>query len=166
MTLRFEDLRVLQSAEKVADGFWNVVITWGALAKDSMGVQIIRAADSIGANIAEAYGRYHHGEKLQFLYYARGSLFETKYWLNRGKSRGLFNPNQFDEISKSLSNLAHQLNILAQATKKQKKNVKADKKIAEEGPNYHISGDPVTDERTPGEDFILFSAEDIDFLES
>jgi four helix bundle protein len=166
MTVRFEELRILQSAEKVADEFWGIVITWGSLAKDSMGVQIIRAADSIGANIAEAYGRYHNGEKLQFLYYARGSLFETKYWLNRGKSRGLLNPNQFDQLSKALSSLAHQLNTLAKATREQKKTGKSSQKIAEVRPHYQISGDSTIYDSASGEDIILFSLEDFDFLES
>jgi four helix bundle protein len=53
MTMRFEDLRVLQAAESVADDLWNIVITWGAFAKDSIGTQMVRAVDSIGANIHE-----------------------------------------------------------------------------------------------------------------
>ena len=51
--MRFEDLRVLQAAESVADDLWNIVITWGAFAKDSIGAQMVRAVDSIGANIHE-----------------------------------------------------------------------------------------------------------------
>ncbi len=82
MALKFEELRVLQAAEAVADGIWRQVVRWGSFARDTVGKQMARAGDSIGANIAEAYGRFHYGEKLQFLYYARGSLFETKYWLN------------------------------------------------------------------------------------
>jgi len=66
MVLRFEELRVLQAAEKVADGIWRRVVRWEAFARDTVGNQMARAADSIGANVAEAYGRYHYGEKLQF----------------------------------------------------------------------------------------------------
>ncbi|MFZ0544524.1 MAG: four helix bundle protein, partial [Candidatus Promineifilaceae bacterium] len=127
--------------------------------------QAVRAVDSIGANIAEAYGRYHYGEKLQFFYYARGSLFETKYWLNRGQARGLFNPNQFQQLSKSLSKLAQQLNSLANKTKEQKNSGRLSKEIAEEGADYHISGN-LSPEHILDEDFILFSPQDIDFLES
>ncbi|GIV44793.1 MAG: hypothetical protein KatS3mg035_1916 [Bacteroidia bacterium] len=32
-----------------------------------MGDQFVRATDSIGANIAEGYGRFHYLEKLKFL---------------------------------------------------------------------------------------------------
>ena len=74
MVLRFEELRVLQAAEAVADGIWRQVVRWDRFARDVVGGQLAKAADSIGANTAEAYGRFHYGEKLQFLYYARGSL--------------------------------------------------------------------------------------------
>ena len=80
MALKFEDLEVLKAAEEVADETWGFVLKWGSFARDSVGNQMVRSADSIGANISEAYGRYHYGEKLQFFYFARGSLFETKYW--------------------------------------------------------------------------------------
>ena len=43
--------------------------------------QIIRSASSIGANIAEGYGRNNTKEYRQFLGVARGSSFETEYWL-------------------------------------------------------------------------------------
>ena len=46
-----------------------------------MGHQFIRATDSIGANIAEGYGRFHYKDRIKFYYNARGSLLEVKYWL-------------------------------------------------------------------------------------
>ncbi len=49
----FQKLDVYKLAEKLADEIWNIVIKWDALAKDTVGKQIIRSADSIGANIAE-----------------------------------------------------------------------------------------------------------------
>jgi four helix bundle protein len=67
MALQFDDLRVPKAAEELADDLWQLVIGWDSFAKDVLGKQLARAADSIGANIAEAFGRYHYGEKLQFL---------------------------------------------------------------------------------------------------
>jgi len=52
----FEKLQVYQLSEKIADSIWNIVITWDSLAKDTVGKQIVRSADSIGANIAEGSG--------------------------------------------------------------------------------------------------------------
>jgi four helix bundle protein len=95
MAVGLEDLQVLKAAEAVADSIWMRVAQWEDLAKDVVGKQITRSADSIGANIAESFGRYSFGEKLQFLYYSRGSLFETKYWLNRTQTRGLMDARKF-----------------------------------------------------------------------
>jgi four helix bundle protein len=120
MALAFEELRILQGAEEVADGVWKQVTGWDSFARDTVGKQVARAIDSIGANIAEAYGRFHHGEKLQFLYYARGSLFEAKYWLNRAQQRGLIEPDEAEEHTKDLTALARQLNRFASQIKAQR----------------------------------------------
>lgn len=120
MATTLEDLRVLRAAEEIADDIWKLTAGWDAFARDVVGKQIARAADSIGANIAESYGRFHYGEKLQFLYYARGSLFETKYWLNRAASRQLLSTRLAQANAERLSALAHQLNLFAAAIKRQR----------------------------------------------
>lgn len=113
MSATFEDLRVLKSAEEIADSVWKTVVLWDTFAKDVVGKQISRSADSIGANIAESFGRFNFGEKLQFLYYSRGSIFETKYWLNRTRTRGLMKPDEVQNYVDRLTELARQLNTFA-----------------------------------------------------
>ncbi|MCA1899485.1 MAG: four helix bundle protein [Chloroflexi bacterium] len=150
----FEDLQVLKAAEAVADSIWKRVTQWDDFAKDVVGKQITRSADSIGANIAESVGRYNFGEKLQFLYYSRGSLFETKYWLNRIKERGLMNQGEVQEYIEGLTALARQLNSFTSGLK----TVRADQKksaIRESTPEY------ITDSSEA-----LFSEEDLAFLGS
>ena len=120
MPLAFEDMRVLQLAEAIADTTWKTVIGWKPFPRDAMGKQLVGAADSIGANIAEAFGRFHYGEKLNFFYYARGSLFETKYWLNRAVARGLVDDQLLRGSVGQLSELARQLNALVASTKEQR----------------------------------------------
>ena len=117
MPATFEDLRVLKSAEDIADSVWKVVVQWDEFAKDVVGKQMARSADSIGANIAESFGRFNFGEKLQFLYYSRGSIFETKYWLNRTRVRGLMNPDEVRAHINRLTDLARQLNTFAGSLK-------------------------------------------------
>jgi len=56
MTKGFENLRVYQLSEKLADSIWRVARGWDQLAKETIGRQLIRAADSVGANIAEGTG--------------------------------------------------------------------------------------------------------------
>ena len=89
--------------------------------KDVVGGQLARAADSIGANIAEAFGRFHYGEKVQFLYYARGSLYETKYWTNRTQARQLMSAEIAQNYAKQLSELARQLNTFISNLKSQRR---------------------------------------------
>jgi four helix bundle protein len=113
----FEDLRVLKSAEEISDSLWKKVVQWDEFAKDVVGKQMTSAADSIGANIAESFGRFNFGEKLQFLYYSRGSLFETKYWLNRTSVRALMTQNEVQEYINRLTELARQLNSFAGSLK-------------------------------------------------
>ena len=124
MPATFEDLRVLKSAEEIADSIWKRVVEWGEVAKDVVGKQIARSADSVGANIAESFGRFNFGEKLQFLYYSRGSIFETKYWLNRTRARGLMKPDEVQGYVNRLTDLARQLNTFASSLK----TVRADQK--------------------------------------
>ncbi len=117
MSATFEDLRVLKIAEEVADSIWKRAVRWDKFARDVVGMQLAKAADSVGANIAESFGRFHFGEKLQFLYFARGSLFETKYWLNRVQSRGLMPPVEVQQYASQLTDLARQLNAFANSLK-------------------------------------------------
>ena len=62
---------------------------WSPFARDTVGQQLVKAADSIGANIAESAGRFHPNDVIRFLYYARGSLRETRFWLKRAIHRHL-----------------------------------------------------------------------------
>lgn len=120
MATELEDLKVLHRAEQVADAIWAEVSRWEPFTRDVVGKQLARAADSIGANIAEAYGRFHYGEKIRFLYYARGSLFETKYWLNRARLRQLLAGKKISAFAKDLGVVAQQINAFVRSLKEQR----------------------------------------------
>ncbi|MCQ8780202.1 four helix bundle protein, partial [Escherichia coli] len=64
---RFQDLLVYQLAEELADGVWEIVRGWDILARDTVGKQLIRAADSVGANIAEGCGRQSYNDNRRFV---------------------------------------------------------------------------------------------------
>jgi four helix bundle protein len=108
--LRFEDRRVFQLAEKLCDDIWSIVISWEYFAKSTVGMQLVKSADSIGANIAEGAGRGTHRENKRFVRISRGSLNETKYWIRRDRRRSLITDQQniflremIDELGPSLS---------------------------------------------------------------
>lgn len=68
-----ENLDICKDIEELSDDIWNQVMVFDYFAKDTVGKQLIRAADSIGANLFESEGRYHYRDSLNFLYFARGS---------------------------------------------------------------------------------------------
>ena len=106
----FERLRVYRLAESLADEIWAVVVTWNYLAKDTVGKQVVRAADSIGANIAEGTGRGTLQENRRFIRMARGSLYETQHWLRRSYNRKLLSKQQVDTLKLIIEELTPKLN--------------------------------------------------------
>ena len=106
----FEKLRVYKLAENLADGIWGVVINWDYLAKDTVGKQMIRAADSIGANIAEGTGRGTLQDNRRFIRMARGSLYETQHWLRRAYKRSLLSKQQVVSLTPIIGELSPKLN--------------------------------------------------------
>lgn len=117
-----EEIEVFKLSEQIADSWWEIVSEWSPFAKDTVGKQIVRAADSIGANIAESYGRYHFGEKINFLYYSRGSIYESKFFARRAHKRKLVDDITYNQMIRDLSNLAPMLNSYIGSKKNQKKN--------------------------------------------
>lgn len=85
----FENLEVYQLAERIGDSVWEIAVNWEFFAKDTVGKQLVRSADSIGANIAEGSGRGSYQDNRRFVRIARGSLYETKHWLRRAFRRKL-----------------------------------------------------------------------------
>jgi len=106
----FENLKVYQLSETLADEIWDVVLASDRFARDTVGNQIVRAADSIGANIAEGAGRGSFQDNRRFTRIARGSLKETQHFLRRAYKRKLLDDNQVNKIKPLVDSLAPMLN--------------------------------------------------------
>jgi four helix bundle protein len=98
MDYTLEKLEVYGLAELFSDEIWNIVIAWDYFKKDTIGKQLARSSDSVSANIAEGYGRYYYKESKQFYFYSRGSLQETKSWLQKCKRRNIVAEAKCDEL--------------------------------------------------------------------
>ena len=109
-TGRFQDLAVYQLAERLADDVWRVVRGWDGLARDTVGKQIVRAADSVGANIAEGSGRGSFADNKRFVRIARGSLYEVQHWLRRAYRRDLLSKDQTSKLQALIAELGPRLN--------------------------------------------------------
>jgi len=106
----FENLEIYQLSEELADEIWNMVLAWNHLSQETVGIQIIRSADSIGANIAEGSGRGSNQDYRRFLRISRGSLNETRHWLRRAFKRNLLTVKQIETLSPILEKLTPKLN--------------------------------------------------------
>lgn len=114
----FEKLQVYQLSEKLADNIWQVVIRWDSFAKDTVGKQIVRAADSIGANISEGSGRGSLQDNRRFVRMARGSLYETIHWLRRSYMRKLLSQSQVKKLRLLVEELTPKLNAFLRSVDK------------------------------------------------
>jgi four helix bundle protein len=108
--MELENLEVYKMSSDIAQRIWDEVKKWSHFEKDTVGKQLVRAADSISANISEGFGRYHFKDARNFLYFARGSLFETKSWLAKAKARSLISQETHYEIDQQLIRLSIKLN--------------------------------------------------------
>src|SRR2546430_5161335 len=106
----FENLRVYKLSEKLADEIWDIVELWHSFARGTVGRQLVRAADSIGANIAEGTGRGTYQDNRRFVRTARGSLNETQHFLRRAFRRKLIAEAQVKRIKPLIDELAPRLN--------------------------------------------------------
>jgi four helix bundle protein len=110
MARGFEELDVYRLSEKLADHVWDLVKVWDAFAKFALGSQLVRAADSVGSNIAEGSGRGTFKDNCHFARIGRGSLYETRHHLRRAFRRGLLTQKQVADIQPLVQELGPRLN--------------------------------------------------------
>jgi four helix bundle protein len=98
---------------------------WDNFPKFGIGKQMTDSADSISSNIAEGYGRYFIKENINFCFYSRGSILETKNCLQKSVRRNLLNKDEYDTLLNQLEIIHKKLNgyikVLKENLKKQKK---------------------------------------------
>ncbi|MBI2034316.1 MAG: four helix bundle protein [Candidatus Levybacteria bacterium] len=114
--LKLNDIVAYKQSFLLSNQIWEIVVHWDYLAKNTIGMQFIRAIDSIPANIAEGFGRYHRRDKEKFYYNARGSVYEALDWLQKGKVRKLLANEEYDRIYRILSELPKEINSLIRYT--------------------------------------------------
>jgi len=103
-------LEVFMMSMTLSEQIWNYVKRWPFFEKDTIGKQIVRSSDSVSANISEGYGRYYFKDSKVFLFYARGSLYETKTWLQKAYDRKLITVEEFNELDERYTKLGVKLN--------------------------------------------------------
>jgi len=109
-------LEIYQTSLVLSEKAWDVYLSLPKEFRFDMGSQFLRAIDSIGANIAEGYGRFHYKDKIKFYYNARGSLWEAKHWLYLLHKRNFLDQETFKKILDELNKAGKRLNRFITST--------------------------------------------------
>ena len=121
-----KELEVYKLARKLSKLGWEVYQEMDWQTKKIIGEQFISSLDSIGANIAEGYGRYHYLDQIKFYYNARGSLREScEHWLELLKERKIikernYQKRNYQKMKTIAQDLSVKLNNFIASTYKQK----------------------------------------------
>lgn len=111
------DLDVYKLGEKLSDMIWDDYDHWPEKAQRTIGLQVIRAADSISANLAEGYGRFTAPDRRKFYRYSRGSFEETKTWLRKTIRRQLLAKERIEQYDDIIKELGPKLNAFINSTR-------------------------------------------------
>ena len=117
----FKDMVIWQEAMNIGERIFR--LTDNLPKKEDYGFtsQIRRAVLSISANIAEAYGRDYTADKINFYYFARGSITETQSHLEYGKRVGYIDNSNAKDLDKILCKLYDNINRVILTLKMSKK---------------------------------------------
>ena len=110
--ISLNNLKVYQLSREYSRGAWDIYKNFNWQTKKIIGDQFIRSVDSVGANIAEGYGRYHYLDKIKFYYNARGSLLESRHWVELLEERDFIKQPERNLMINIYKNLKPGLNGL------------------------------------------------------
>ena len=114
--LPLDQLKVYQLSISYSNGGWEIYQSLDWKDKKIIGDQFIRSVDSVSANIAEGYGRYHYLDRIKFYYNSRGSLFESKHWIDSLFKRKFINQQKYFDLAKKYKEIQINLNALINST--------------------------------------------------
>ena len=114
--LELQDITAYRIAFDLANYVWDVVVRWNYFAKDTVGKQLVKAIDSVSANIAEGFGRYFKKDKINFYRYSYGSIDESSDWIEKANKRGLLKEKEYQYILQELKKIPKEINHLINFT--------------------------------------------------
>lgn len=110
-------LEVYQLARELSDLSWEVFQKMNWHQQKIIGDQFIESVDSIGANIAEGYGRYHPADRIKFYYNSRASMSEAiEHWLELLLRRNFIAEEPNQSIKQCATKLSLKLNNFIKVT--------------------------------------------------
>ena len=116
-----KDLKIYQLARQLSKIAWEIYSKMSFEEKKTMGDQFLSSTDSIGANIAEGYGRFHYLDKVKFFYNSRASHMEsTIHWIELLFEREKISKEIFEQFQTIAKELQVKLNNFITQTKNEK----------------------------------------------
>ncbi len=113
---KLESVKCYKTSKELGNYVYVLVRKWSILDQKTTGQQVIRSIDSIAANIAEGFGRFHKKDKIKFFYNARASTYESAHWMNVALERKLVSKDQYEGVMSSLRLLPKEINYLIKMT--------------------------------------------------
>lgn len=118
------DLGVYQLAKQLSYIAWKIFSGFDWETKKIGGFQFIDSVDSVGANIAEGYNRFHFLDRIKFYYNSRGSLSEASdHWIELLNERGKISKDKYQIFKEIAAKLKYKLNNFINSTYKAKHNL-------------------------------------------
>ncbi len=118
--ISLEKLEIYKLARQLSKIAWGIYESLDWKIKKIMGNQFVESTDSVGANIAEGYGRFHYLDKVKFYYNARGSLLESRHWFDLLEERKFLEKEERLEYLECYKQLRPGLNALINSVMKKK----------------------------------------------
>jgi four helix bundle protein len=108
--LKLDNLEIYKIARTLSKLAYEIYKTLDVDQKIIIGQQFLRSVDSVSANIAEGYGRFHFLDKVKFYYNARASLMESINWLELLYEREWITTQEFELFKIQAESLQIKLN--------------------------------------------------------
>lgn len=114
-----QELKVYQLSRELSSKAWEVYGKLNFEQKKLFGDQFLRAIDSIGANIAEGYARYHALDQVRFYHIARASMSEAiSHWVSLLLERKVISEIDHNFLFEKSKELEIKLNNFISTTRK------------------------------------------------
>jgi four helix bundle protein len=112
-----QELEVYRMTRRLSSMAWVIYQRLAFQQRKVWGDQMLESVDSVGANVAEGYVRFHFSEKARFYYISRASLSEgVDHWIDLGFERGVVFDQEFEQINKIKSDIQVRLNNMIKST--------------------------------------------------
>lgn len=112
MSKAFYDLEVWQIGFGLLKEVYRSTNSFPKFEQYALSSQLIRAANSVIANIAEAHGRFYYADKIRVFYISRAEIHEVRSHIRVALSQDYINKESFNKLDKEYELLTMKLNSL------------------------------------------------------